>query len=196
MGIEKGGGMQKKLTILVDLDEVMNNLVEVWVSRINEIYGLNVNFNDISQWELETFFPSLTKSQVYKPLHEKSLWERLAPQEGCQKTLKKWIDAGHTVMITTSTFYKHAETKGEWLKHYFPFLTWDNVIITSKKHLIKGDVLIDDGLHNLQSGDFIKVIMTRPWNKSFDEKANGMFRIHNWQEAEILIERIGRGEIK
>lgn len=37
------------------------------------------------------------------------------------------------------------------LFRWFPFITWDQVIITSRKQFIKGDVLIDDGIHNLES---------------------------------------------
>lgn len=188
--------MDRKLTILVDMDEVINNLVEVWVSELNRTHELTVGVNDINQWELEPFFPTLTRADIYRPLNNKGIWKKLVPQKGCQEVLKKWIDNGHTVLITTSTFYKHIEEKVRWLKRYFPFLTWSDVIVTSKKYLIKGDVLIDDGLHNLTYGDFIKVIMTKPWNASFDEKANSMFRINNWQEAEILIEMIIQGRIQ
>ena len=33
-------------------------------------------------------------------------------------------------------------------------LTWDQVIVTSRKQLIRGDVLIDDGIHNLEGGQY------------------------------------------
>ena len=65
---------------------------------------------------------------------------------------------------------------------YYPFLNWKDIIITADKHLIRGDVLIDDGVHNLLGGDYRKILVTAPYNESFDAEANGMIRVSSWEE--------------
>ena len=76
------------------------------------------------------------------------------------------------------------------LLKYFPFLTWHQVIITSKKQLIRGDVLIDDGVHNLEGGPYVKILMTAPHNRNYDAEANGMIRVSDWGEIETVISRL------
>lgn len=75
----------------------------------------------------------------------------------------------------------------------FPFISWDQVIITSRKQLIKGDVLIDDGIHNLEGGDYIKILMTAPHNRDYDAEANGMIRVYNWKQIEEVINQLSEG---
>lgn len=98
------------------------------------------------------------------------------------------MDAGHEVYIVTATPYISVPEKmDDLLFRWFPFITWEQVIITSRKQLIKGDVLIDDGIHNLEGGDYVKILMTAPHNRDYDAEANGMIRVNNWKEIEEVI---------
>jgi 5'(3')-deoxyribonucleotidase len=76
------------------------------------------------------------------------------------------------------------------LFRWFPFISWDQVIITKRKQLIKGDVLIDDGIHNLEGGDYVKILMTAPHNRSYDAEGNGMIRVSSWKEIEKVISEL------
>lgn len=62
---------------------------------------------------------------------------------------------------------------------YFPFLSWKNVIITSSKKMIKGDVLIDDGIHNLLDGDYKKILMTAVRDQRFQPRK--IIEINHWE---------------
>lgn len=61
------------------------------------------------------------------------------------------------------------------------------MIITANKQMIRGDVLIDDGVHNLEGGSYKKILMTAPHNRNYDAEANGMIRVSNWTEIEKSI---------
>ena len=76
----------------------------------------------------------------------------------------------------------------ECLFRLFPFLSWDRVIVTRRKQLIRGDVLIDDGIHNLEGGDYTKILFTAPYNRDYDAEANGMIRVKNWDEIVRIID--------
>ena len=78
------------------------------------------------------------------------------------------------------------------LFRYFPFLSWSQVIITSRKQLIRGDVLIDDGIHNLEGGAYRKILVTAPYNRYYDAEANGMIRVHNWDEIVRIIDEMAK----
>ena len=80
------------------------------------------------------------------------------------------------------------EKMNRLLFHYFPFLSWNQVIITGRKQMIRGDVLIDDGIHNLEGGNYRKILFTAPHNRFYDAEANGMIRVHTWEEVVRIID--------
>ena len=64
------------------------------------------------------------------------------------------------------------------------------MIITSRKQLLRADVLVDAGIHNLEGGDYRKILVDAPYNRDYDAEANGMIRVHNWDEIEAAIRQI------
>ena len=95
-----------KLTILIDMDDTMVDLMSAWIQRLNKQYGLSIKNSDICVWDLMQIFTTLTKEQIYAPLHDASLWDELKPIEGSAKYIKKLMDDGHEVYIVTSAHYK------------------------------------------------------------------------------------------
>ena len=55
----------KRLTILIDMDDVLENLVECWVAALNRKHGTTVKPEDITNWLIGEFFPSLTKEELF-----------------------------------------------------------------------------------------------------------------------------------
>lgn len=178
----------KKLIVLVDMDDTIENLLDAWVAYLNNSHGTNVNSNDIAQWDISKSFPSLSKQQVYEPIFNNEFWKDVKPIEGACEALQRLMKDGHKVLIVTSSAYETLPAKmTDVLFKYFPFIEWKDVIITSHKQLIKGDVLIDDGVHNLEGGDYLRLLMNAPHNRTYDAKANGMHRVYNWAEAYDII---------
>ena len=54
--------------------------------------------------------------------------------------------------------------------------------------MIRGDVLIDDGIHNLEGGAYKKIMFTAPHNRNYDAEAHGMIRVDNWEEIVRIID--------
>lgn len=172
------------MKILVDMDDVLEKLVKAWVECLNEKYSTQVRPEDISEWDIHVFFPQLTEEQVYEIPDTEGFWKRVQPIEGAAEALQSLIADGHEVYIATATMYQSMKDKMEYvLFKYFPFIKWDQVIVTSKKQMIKGDILIDDGPHNLEGGDYYKILFTAAHNRKFDEKSIGAVRVNNWKEA-------------
>lgn len=179
------------MIILVDMDDTIEHLLKAWVSGVNEKYGFCVSRDEIVSWDVSAAFPGLTHEQVYDIPMKPGFWKTVEPVENSQEALSRLIAAGHEVYIVTATPYESIfEKMNEVLFRYFPFLSWDQVIVTSRKQMIKGDVLIDDGIHNLEGGQYKKVLMTAPHNIHFDADAHGMIRVQNWIEIEQVIEQL------
>ena len=179
------------MTILVDMDDTIEQLLSAWLRAANEKYGRNVAFGDSTSWDVSAAYPGLTHEQIYEIPLQPGFWKTVEPIPGAAEALQRFIAAGHKVFIVTATPYESVTEKmRDLLFRWFPFLTWDQVIITSNKQMIRGDVLIDDGVHNLVGGDYAKILVTAPYNKDFDAEANGMIRVNNWAEIEETVQKL------
>ncbi|MBQ7980244.1 MAG: HAD hydrolase-like protein [Oscillospiraceae bacterium] len=172
------------MIILVDMDDTIENLTETWINYANKRFGTSVNAADITTWDPSEAFPNVAHEDMYALLLEDELYETVKPFEGSAHYLEKLIADGHEIFIVTNSPYQVMKVKTEKvLFRYFPFISWKNVIITGSKHLIKGDVLIDDGVHNLEKGDYAKLLFTAPHNRSYNAEENGMVRVGSWEEV-------------
>lgn len=178
----------KKLVVLVDMDDCIEGLAIAWSEYLNNKYDLDVPYEAIAQWDVSVSYPTLTREQVYEPLLNDDFWDLVKPISGAADALIKLKEDGHDVLIVTASAYQTLKAKMEKvLFRYFPFLTWDDVIVTSKKYLVAGDVLVDDGPHNLCRGSYRKILMSAMHNLDFDEDEVGAIRVWDWGEAYNLI---------
>lgn len=176
--------MTNKFTVLVDCDDVMNNLVETWCWWLNMVHGTAVSAKEITQWDVRGYFPSLTEKEIYEPLQLGSFWYYVKPKEGAVEYLKKMLDDGFDIYVCTASNYETIKDKYEdVIRRYFPFISWNRIIIAKNKQMIRGDVLIDDGVHNLENGSYDKILMSTPHNINYDAEANGMIRASSWEDA-------------
>ena len=55
--------------------------------------------------------------------------------------------------------------------------------------MIKGDIRIDDGIHNLYN-DSINILFDQPWNQNINNVLPTFERKKSWKEIEIYLENI------
>lgn len=178
--------------MLFDADDVLENLVECWVAMINKKYKTSVKAEDITSWQISDFFPELKKPQVYGVLSENDLWHSLEPKPNSAETLKLIKSEGHSVQIVTASYFTTMPAKAERLLEMFPFLSWDDITITARKQMVVGDALFDDKPENLIGGIYRKYLFDRPWNRSFNEKENGMIRVYNFDDIYREVDRLSK----
>lgn len=184
-------GKTNSLVVLVDMDDTITDLLGAWVNMLNMMYGTSVDPNDIMQWDIARSFPTLTNEQVFAPLFRDDLWLYVKPKNRAVEVLERIVQDGHKVFIVTTSSYETLRSKMDHvLFRYFPFLTWDDVIITANKQMIKGDVLIDDGVHNLVGGEYEKILVDAPHNRGIDAENNGMILAKDWGEIYEAVCRI------
>lgn len=112
----------KKLTILFDADDTVENLSDCWIAMLNERYGTSVTPEDVHGWDISLAFPTLTKEQVFGVLYDDELWRRITPISGSVEVLQKLYDEGHQLYMVTASSYHTCKTKVERLLELFPFL--------------------------------------------------------------------------
>lgn len=174
----------RKLTILIDMDDVMVDFVPAWVNYLNNRFGTKVKPEDIDDWHMKNFFPEVPGNLVYEILEEPGFWDTVKPKQGAAEHIRMLKEDGHTVCVVTASHYRTLIPKMESvLFKYFPYLKWSDVVIAKNKRLVVGDVLIDDGIHNHDGCTCeCRLLMDAPHNRKFSAEKLGLIRVHSWKE--------------
>lgn len=183
--------MTKKLTLLVDLDNVTANLMKKWLTTYNERYFDNLTAEQITDWNMHIFAKNCSVSEFYGIIDEPNFFSDLEIMPYAIDVAKRIKDAGHELFFVTATPYKNTTggfDKCNWVQKHFPFIGRDNVIQAHKKYMVIGDLLFDDSPRNLATFPNIKVAMD--WNFNKDSKVD--YRVKNWLEFEICIMKIAK----
>ncbi len=176
------------------MDDTIEQMLKTWVVELNKSYGTSFAYEDVWSWNLTESFPGLTEEEIFGVTFRPGFWKKVEPMPGAGEALKRFMDEGHDVYLVTSTPCESVyEKMRDLIQRCFPFISWKQVIIAWNKKLIKGDVLIDDGVHNLEGAEYAKILMTAPHNKDYDAEGSGMIRVNNWEEAVAAVERIAAG---
>lgn len=173
----------KKLTILCDADDTIINLLPRWLAEINRMYGRTVRKEDVHDWDITKSYPGLTANEVLKPLYQEGFWNTVTPVKGSGYYLERLIKDGHNVWIVTASNLETSGAKTARLLKLFPFLRQEQILFTQNKQAMPGDVLIDDGVHNLIGGSYHKILFHQPGNAAFREGKHGITRVYSWEEA-------------
>lgn len=191
--------LQRKLTILLDLDDVLNNQDELWVDELNRKFRRNVKLDTITDWDISKYYPGVDKIGLYEPVASGRLVSLMTPIQGSAEYTWRWYSAGHNILIATSTGAENVYEKVKWLYKHFKWFDEKNMIITHHKQLLRGDILVDDGVHNLlpdkmtgAEPQYVKLCMDRPWNRSFDCLKHGIHRVHSFEEIDRAIQVLAR----
>lgn len=176
------------ITILIDMDDTIEDFISAWVKVLNEKYGKSVLPEDIKDWKIKLFYPDLTDEEIVAPVTEGDFWKNVKPKEYAVRYIKKLKEEGYRVYICTASYYATIKEKLDYaLFPYFDFFTYDDIIIAHKKQMIKADILVDDGVHNLVGGDYKKILMTAYHNVDFKTEGTDIVRADNWEEVYNII---------
>lgn len=135
------------MRILVDMDSILVNLMEVWLAAHNEAQGDDLTVDKILTWDTHEYAKG--GHAVYKPLERPGLFRAAPPLPGAVEALKTLLERGHDVFVVTAAMYpSNYGEKVEWCQEHLPFLGKRRLVFAHEKHLLPGDVLIDDGPHN------------------------------------------------
>lgn len=179
------------MIILVDMDETLVSMMPKWIYYHNKKFGTNYTLNDIDMWDLpgdwrtwETF--------LHEPafLRDLPLIDSDAPE-----IIRSLEEKGHEVHIVSSA------AAGESCKDKYMWFHTNIVIqnilpdmsrfhITRRKDMFKGDLLIDDGPHNIKAFPGHTIVFDRPWNQGLHYP-----RVKRWVEIPYEIEQIENARI-
>ena len=92
----------------------------------------------------------------------------------------KELSEKHEVFIVSAAteFPNSLKEKYDWMKEYFPFISWRNFVLCGDKSIVSGDIMIDDHEKNLIHFNGEKILYDAQHNKL----VKGYLRLNNWIE--------------
>lgn len=162
-------------TIAIDLDSTLNNLLDVWLEDYNRVYGDALTPSHITTWDTHDHVKPECGTKVYHLLTG-DLIKRTRPVRHSVAVTRDMAAVGYTLVVVSSVGRGTYDAKREWLKEYFPHIP--HFIATHSKGLVRCDVLIDDGVHNLedaQRAGIRAICFNQPYNQSWQGE-----RVYSW----------------
>jgi 5'(3')-deoxyribonucleotidase len=169
-----------KKTILCDVDEVVAGLLPAWIARYNATWDDNLQLNAITGWHIPDFVKPECGERIYDLL-DATIYESVQPAAEAREGLWALRAMGHRVVFVTSSNAATAGPKMDWLVHHGFATDRKDIVIAHDKSLVRGDVLIDDGLHNLKAFPGPAILFTQPHNASYTRR--GLRRANTWADV-------------
>lgn len=174
----------------VDLDDVLWDLLDLWMSKHNEITDDCVTPEDIKSWDVTQYINKGNRDILFYILEQSDFWDTINPMPESQKYLKQLIDDGYDIYIVTASSHRTLHNKMERFFELFPFIKNNQVIVTERKQMIDLDILIDDNPANLCNASYKKILFDRPHNRWCIEKEIGAVRLSNWEDIYNYIKEL------
>lgn len=170
----------KKKVLFLDMDEVLAKTIKKVLELYNNEYGLNVKYEDITDWNLTKFQKENT--DIIKYFHQDNFFYDLEPYEDTLTYVPKLYEKFDLYVATTPSNQKSIIDKIRWLEKYFPFIKKERQIYIHNKSLLIGDVIVDDAPYNVLNAKVkLPILMKRPWNEKITN--NKIIKLNNLEEV-------------
>ena len=172
------------MTIFVDMDEVLADTYQAHIDLYNSEFDTVIVVGDCTGKEFWQMVPEAHQQGVKRHAYQPGFFKDLAVIANSQAVLKQ-LSEKHDIYIASAAmeFPNSLKEKSDWLDAHFPFIPWQNRILCGHKHILKGDVLIDDRSYNLKTFDGRGLLFSSPHNTN----TQGFERAANWKEIAVLI---------
>jgi 5'(3')-deoxyribonucleotidase len=129
-----------------------------------------------------------SKDAIRSYMRYPDIYQELDPIPGACEGMYELVARGHDVIVATAVpksaaFGLHG--KQVWLRKNMPFFSLDNLVSIHRKDLLRADLILDDGVHNLvpcQEADMLAVCLDNPWNQDW----HGL-RVQDWAQFLRLV---------
>jgi 5'(3')-deoxyribonucleotidase len=174
------------MRVLVDVDGVLADLVGELCHRLRGV-GLLAAPEDVRHYDFSKVWPQTHLALVYEWMASPGFANELQWYAGAPEFLAGL--PGDIVALTHP--YHRSQTwaydRTQWLRGHV-----HHIVLTASKHLVGGDVLVEDHLDNLNSWleahpQGRGVLIDRPWNRDKEAFGRRTFRCRSYADAGRLI---------
>jgi len=172
------------MTLFVDMDEVIADAYQAKIDRYNADFGTQLTINECMGKEVWQCVPIAHRETVKRYAAQDGFFRELKPIAGSKEVLEQLAERYEVYIASAAMqFPKSLREKSDWLDEHFPFIHWRNRILCGDKHILKGDILVDDRSYNLEAFKGRTLLFTSPHNIH----TNGYDRVDNWASIASLL---------
>ena len=177
-------------TILLDMDGVLVD----WDAGFRKAWGRTAPIDRSKSYYMERCVPASHKQAALELLHREGFFRNLPPMEGSVRAAKEMVAKGYRVLICTSPVLTSAHCAGEkfeWVREHLGPEWVRQIVLTSDKTSVRGDVLIDDKprITGAHLPSWRQLMFDAPYNLS--ETPTG--RLSRWADWEAAVLGLLRG---
>ena len=170
-----------KLTVLVDMDGVLADVYRNFIDWHQKETGNMLDINTMSGILEEDAFPLFKKH-----VNSSGFFYSAPTIENCIRGLEYLNNKYEVVIVSSATEFPNSlKDKYDWLQKHFPFLSWHQMIFCGSKKYIKGDIMIDDHIKNLQNFEGKRILFSQPHNFFITDQT--ITRVNSWEEIEAML---------
>jgi 5'-nucleotidase len=178
------------MRLLIDLDGIAADFYGSILSIYNAEFGENLTPADVRTWEFSPeVFTKSTEEHIAEYFNRPGFWSELTPIKGAVESLKYLHGQGHVLKIVTAVpthSPRCCYEKLMWVENHLPFIGHDNFHATKDKAGVRGDLLFDDAIHNIDTFPGLTCVLDTAYN----QEANADFRVNSWESFIKVIEGI------
>lgn len=137
---------QKRPRILIDMDDCINNFMNYLCRQYKKQTGKEIKPTDVKDWNIDKYMPG-----VRSIFTSEGFFESIPEKRHSISTIKLLIESKKfDVFIITACCTNHElDEKYKWFDKMLPGFNKERIIKCQEKEIIRGDVLIDDKIDNL-----------------------------------------------
>lgn len=167
------------MVLFIDMDEVIADTYGAHIEIYNAEFKGELTTELCKGSEVWHMVPEAHQDSVRKHATRRGFFRNLKPIAGSQEILARLADKYEVYIASAAMQFPNSlEEKSDWLDEHFPFIPWQNRILCGHKHILKGDILIDDRSFNLKNFDGRSLQFTSPHNVN----TIGFERVNSWLE--------------
>lgn len=169
--------------VIVDVDGVLADIYWKWLQYYNAIFDDNLKVEDVKQWNWKGIVKEGTEQYMLNILNTHKFYRDLPTTQDSKRVLKA-LNRTNDVYIVTDYFTRMSlKSKHDWILENFPFINQNQIVLTSSKHIIDGDYIIDDNINNLTSFKGKGLLFDSPHNRCEDHRLRlyNIDRVYSWQ---------------
>lgn len=177
---------------MLDVDNVLGDFHQAAADAMTHLFGRKVTQQDLPCWEVtEKLSDPKERSLIWKTMRGRGFCSNIPVVAGAQAAVQKLQSLADVYFVTSpmvgSVGWVHERTG--WLRKHFG-VSLDHVVFTRAKHVVLGDMLLDDHPDNLEKwAEAHPTGLAMLWERHYNKDA-GFRKARQWDDVIDVVQKL------
>lgn len=170
--------------IAIDMDEVIADAHNRFAEWYKRDYNVEFSHEELHAKNFIDLVPEEHRPIIKGYAFHDDFFKDLAVMPDAQDVVRDLYEKYEIFIATAAMEFPNSFLpKLKWLKDYFPYISWTNIVYCGDKSIINADYLIDDNVKHFKRFIGQGVLFTASHNKQVDWDV----RVNSWKEVRDLL---------